>query len=358
MATILNTPSMNTIPAFDPAHVYSFTFIYAGNQAVKNRLVITDTDTLTVLFDHTQNGLRLSHELPSGTLEAGKSYLAQIQVFDADDNSSALSQPVMFYCFTTPEFYFGNIQNNMTISAANLELKLLYSQNESEPLQQYQYYVYEYDRSVMYYSGVFYSAENLNHTVYGLKNDTSYYIRAIGKTLHGMDLDTGYMQINVRYFTSPANMVLTVMNNKANGYITYYTGIKTIGYITGNDHYTIKDGAVSLRGNYLVYNDGFNIKGDFTVIIKADSLPMDSRFFVLRSRAYPYDLSLQLTEYNSAVQCRLRVPYSLGEYALYRSIPDLTYRINAGFVEFNKTLVLLLTREHGLFELTLNFEEE
>lgn len=359
MATILNTPLLNAVSAFDPAHPYSFSFLYSGNQAVKSRLLITDNETLAVLLDHIQNGLRLAHDLPAGTLTPGRSYQAQIQVFDANGNSSALSQPVIFYCCSVPEFHFQNIQNSMTISAANLELELIYSQPEAEPLQQYQYYVYELDRSVMYYSEVYYGEENFTHTVYGLKNDTGYYVRAVGRTLHGMELDTGYIQINVQYFTSPANMVLTVMNNRTGGYLSYYTGIKTIGYTVGDENYTIADGAVTLSGNYLIYNEGFNIKEDFTAVIKAGTLPVNRKFFMLRSRDRTHDISLMLTRHNGGLYCRLCAPCSFGDYVLYRDIPKDRYRLQAnGDPEFIRTLVILLKRENGLYECTLNYEEE
>lgn len=350
---------MNAVSAFDPSHSYSFSFFYNGIQAVKNRLVITDNETLAVLFDHTQNGLKLFHNLPADTLEAGNAYQAQIQVFDADGNSSGLSQPVIFYCYSTPGFHFSNIQNNMTVSAANLELELIYTQAESEPLQQYQYYVYEHDRSVMYYSDVFYGEEDRRHTIYGLNNDTVYYVRAVGQTLHGMNLDTGYIPISVRYFTSPANMVLTVTNNRTGGYLSYYTGIKTVGYIVGDENYTIADGAVDLQNNYLIYNDGFNIKKDFTVIIKAVMLPMNIPFFLLKNREADCDLSLRLTDYNGSTECRLSAPYSLGEYVIYRNIPRDRYQIlGSGYLKFMQNLVLLLKREHGLYELSLSYEEE
>jgi hypothetical protein len=373
MANQLNTPIVNWSPAFDPAFSHTFTFSYTGNQAVKNRAVIYDNDTYENVYDRIQEGLKLDHVLPSNTLAAGRTYVIQIQVFDAAGASSALSAPVVFQCFTSPEFYFSNAEDKMVLSSANLTVLLSYSQTESEPLQQFQYYLYGQDRTMLYSSDVFYDGANLTHTIYGFHNDNIYYLRAVGRTVHGMELDTGYLQIIVQYQIKPANILFSAQNHREGGYLSYYTGIKSIGYETQNDHYSFAGGEVTLWDNMLTYNDQFCITGDFTVVLKARKLPLET-FFRMKADDCPYEISMRMLEIDGLYYCRLTVPYGLGNYVFYRELPKAELADAGGLrlttasgipisivnLTYNAQdlVTFTLRRKGGLYSLTLSFEEE
>lgn len=98
---ILNTPMIHPINAFDPRYHHSVPFTYTGNQTVRNRAVVLDNETYQTIYDAEQDRMRLDHVFPADTFTPGKSYQIQIQVFDAYGNASALSAPVLFYCYTT-----------------------------------------------------------------------------------------------------------------------------------------------------------------------------------------------------------------------------------------------------------------
>ena len=198
MAT-LNTPLIHPIYAFDPQYNYSVSFTYTGNQTVRNRAVVLDNDTYQTVYDSEQDRMRLDHVFPGGTFVPGKTYQVRIQVFDAYGNESALSAPVLFYCFTTPEFYFEDMQDTATLHTANPKLTLHYFQSEREPLQDFQFYLYDYDKSLAASSSHKYDPADMSHTFYGLKNESEYYIRATGTTVHGFSVDTGYIKINIQY---------------------------------------------------------------------------------------------------------------------------------------------------------------
>ena len=272
MATILNTPSVYAVDAFDPAYSHSFEFYYVGNQAVSNRAIITDNSTQTQVYNVKQDGLRLNHVLPANTLSVGHSYTIQIQVYDVDGNQSNLSNSVLFYCFSTPQFYFSNVNDGDVLYAANFELKLTYSQQESEPLSEYKYYVYDNTKSLLSASESYYTDANLSYILYGLKNNMTYYVRAIGKTQHGMSVDTGLIEVIIKYNTVKSNVLFEAINNRQTGCIILRTNILSVGYSTENDNYTIENGEVHLENNILTYETGVN--GDFCLIIKARQLPI------------------------------------------------------------------------------------
>ena len=86
MAIILQTPSIGAIQSFDPAFDNAIDYYYEDNQQYKNRIVITDNETNAVVYDKTEDSMRLYATIPANILTPGKQYLAQVQVYDIDGN--------------------------------------------------------------------------------------------------------------------------------------------------------------------------------------------------------------------------------------------------------------------------------
>lgn len=315
--TVLNTPILAAQNAFDPHYEHTVDFTYNDNQAVKNRLTIIDNETSAEIYNKEQVGMRLSHTIPADTLVSGKQYLAKIKVFDQSGNESDYSSPILFYCFTSPLFQF-TINDDSYIHSANLNVELQYSQSENELLQEYAYELYQYDKTKIYTSDVFYSNDNLVYTFYGLKNDSIYYIRAVGKTSHGMVVDTGCIKINVTYIMIPANVLFKVENNCKNGYMTFESGIIDIGYIVDNENYSLSNGEVTLVNNKVTYNKGFQIDRGFSVLITARKLPIGI-FFIMPTESG--DINLSIVKSYGNYYCKLTVPSPIGEYSRYAELP-------------------------------------
>lgn len=298
---ILQTPTIYTIPPFDPGYENTIEFFCTDSQPYKNRIVITDNMNGDIVYDKTSDTMRLYAVIPKNTLLAGRQYLAQIQVFDFDGESSNLSDPVMFYCFTEPVFHFQDISDGDMYKNASISPILEYSQEENEPLKSYQLFIYGADKTSISSSNVFYSSIT-PYTFYGLENNTSYFIRAAGETLHGMTLDTGYIGFFVDYNTIPANIILKAENNYHGGYIQIETNIISIGYEVGNDNYKIENGMLTLEDNYLLYNEGFNVDGDFSLFIEAKKLPI-GKFLTMNSNC----ISLDIIKICASYYCQLIV---------------------------------------------------
>lgn len=296
----LQTPQLLPINAFDPSYEHIIKFIYDDVQAVRNRLVITDNDTSDVVYDVIQDSMRLQHTILSGSLQSGKSYIAQIQIFDINNNQSNLSDSVLFYCFSSPQFYFNNVKNEDLIYKTSIDLSVTYLQDEGELLKDIQFYLYNSDGSIRSYSNLIYSNQN-TYTFYDLKNDSAYYVQAIGHTVNGMNLDTGKVLFNVKYITIPANIVFEVENNAKNGYITLFSGIIDIGYDIDNDNYLIGNGAVAIWGdNRVTYNKGFLLDGDFILHLESKYLPLYYPFLRLND-----DIELSIIKIGNDYYCKL-----------------------------------------------------
>ncbi len=73
------------------------------------------------------------------------------------------------------------------------------------------------------YTGSSSSSVNVTFNFYGLEDNTGYYIKAIGNTVDGTYLDTGYINFTASYITPESFNVFLVQNNCDDGYINYYS---------------------------------------------------------------------------------------------------------------------------------------
>lgn len=337
MGIILQTPSIVPFLPFDPSNIQIVEFTYSGNQAIKNRVVITNNTTGNIVYDETQTTMKLQHEIQENSLIAGVQYLIQVQVFDAQGNNSNLSEPILFYCFTTPTFLFLNISDNDTYRNASIELEVFYSQLENEQLKSIQYLQYSYDKVLLSKSDTLFNL--YSHTFYGLKNNTPYYFRAIGETVHGILLDTGYVKLNIEYKTLPANIIFKAENNRCEGFVKLTSNIKDIEYEFDNDNYVLKDGLLTLKENSLTYKNSFNVYDDFVLFVVAKSLPLQ-KFLTTNNNEFSLSIINVCDEY----YCKLALKNS--DFSQYAILPreKLTVGHNEITVKDNNLIIFEVRR--------------
>lgn len=359
----LQTPSVIPIHIFDPTVQYNIDFMYNGNQSVANRALITDVDTAAIVYDSTQDTLKLSHYLNADTLLTNHRYSVQIQVFDIDGNSSLLSDGVIFYCRRTPSFFISNdITNVHRNSSINIEL--VYSQPEGESIKNYQFLMYDYQKNMISSTNSIYT-EVMAHTFYGLENNSIYYFRCIGETEHGFELDTGYVEVTVKYNVMPANILFSVNNEYRSGYITLQTNMIDIGYELENDNYTLKDGCLILKENSIKYNNGFTINSDFVLYVEAKQLPIGTFL-----KTEDFTSSLSIRHICNTVYCE----FISGNYVLYCPLPKAQIVTQDGRIltnadgkrlqvanmgkDMNEFVILELKRINNIYSLKAYYKED
>lgn len=274
MAVTLQTPSILPITPFDPSNSYKIEFVYSDVQPEKNRVVITDNDTGSIVYDSIQQTRELFHLLPANTLATGKKYLVQLQVYDADNNSSNLSDATLFLCLSTPEFAFSNINDEDIYSSANITLELNYSQAEGEQLKNYQIIKYNAFKIQIETSNTIYLRDDLSYTFNGLEDNSTYYFRAIGETQNGIPLDTGYVKINTQFVVEPLDTAIQLVNDYQSGTVRLTFNIKNIHYTLEGDDYSFADGMVTLNNTSVTYDDGFSATDDFSLFCQANKIAL------------------------------------------------------------------------------------
>lgn len=285
------------IPPFDAEIGGTIKFAWNGNQVFKHRCIIKNNESNEVVYDQTIDSFKYEHiiDVTIARLVNGQKYNAYITVFDINGNESdiqALGES--FICLKTPTFAFSNIVDEQIISASSYTFLLSYSQENGELLDSWSVSLYSPSFTVLATSDTIYQTETLSYTFNGFANKQKYTVRAVGKTVNGMDVDTGYIHVSVTYSIRDVFSLLEPTNLPQSGCIQIRSNIvsseghpeKNIEFVNGE--------YVNLKNNTLWYTEGFEFKGDFSVAIVFFGATANSKILNLYS-SNPQDLSITVT---------------------------------------------------------------
>lgn len=308
-------PVILRVSPFDATKDYEITLSWMGNRAHANRIIIYDNDTNNVIFDDTISSFALKHTIPAHTLQNGKKYVIQAQVYDVENIPSALSNKVLFFTFATPEFYFENIPDNHIIDNSSFTATVHYYSEDWEEISKYVFYLYDSSKKQLLVSKEMTDDLDISYTYKGLDNNTAYYIRCMGITVDGMELDTGYVEIIIKFENPNTYARIYATPLPSQGCIQVATNLIIIQY-NGTDEFEYIDGMIDLRDKTLYYDEGFLIENDFTTIIRGINLWQTADLFKMSNGTYGLTLSSRI--YNDGqLRFRLIVPNGVGHYLLY-----------------------------------------
>lgn len=266
---------LNSLP-FDATKSHILQFTYSGSQVFGHRIVIKNNATLEEVYNSNKIlGMALQATVPANTLINGNTYSFQISVFDYEGKESPLSNIVVLKCFATPTFHFANITDKMIIKNSYIDAELQYHCDDtSEVLNQYNILLYGIDKTtVIYDSGNKYMNSGLITRISGLTDDTTYYIRATGATLNGMELDTGFLQIMCDYIKPDLFLAFRADNIPEEGSVRLSVNYVLVeGKSSPEELVYIDDDKVSLvNGEKVWFDSGYTAK-NFTCDIIAENI--------------------------------------------------------------------------------------
>lgn len=256
---------IHPIEPFDSSIGTNINFTWQGNQIFKVRCMIKDNAVGNVVYDQTISTMKQSYLLPpDSALKNGGYYVAYLSVIDVDGTESSFpSIGTPFYCYQTPQFDL-SIKTGDIIKTSAYQTELTYAQAENELLDYYSITLYTYQKTELLTSGNLYNTDSLFYLISGLENAKQYYIRATGKTLHNMTLDTGYILFTVSYTEAQIFNPLELNNRSELGAIEIKSNITSTIGIPEKEVTYIDHEYADLRNNSVTYDIGFEVKGDFT----------------------------------------------------------------------------------------------
>ena len=308
-------PYIQKITPFDASKDYEIHISWTGNRAHANRIIIYDNETNNLIFDDLISSFALKHTIPAYTLTNGKKYVIQAQTYDVENIASPLSDKVLFHTFETPDFYFSNVPENGKITNASFPASIYYYSSDWEDISTYKFYLYDSTKKQLLESNAMTDSFDISYTYRGLENNTVYYVRCMGVTVNGMELDTGFTEITVKYENPNAYSRIYSTALPSQGCVQVATNLIIIQY-NGTDSFEYPDGMIDLRDKTIYYNEGFLIEDDFTVLIRGINLWQNADLFKMSNGNLGLTLSSHIYS-GGKLRFRLLVPNGLGNYLLY-----------------------------------------
>lgn len=266
----LTQPILNSIAAFDATQEHIFSFIsIGGDQVLGSQLTIYDNETGAQVYQGNYTSFKFEHPLAAGTLTNGKYYNATISTINNASELSEPSNPVAFYCYTTPVLTITNIPASGTIEQSNYTFQGNYVQAEGELLNGYQYTLYDSNKEQINQSAILYDGL-YQHTFSGMANDTSYYVELSGSTINNTPVSSGLLLFTIRYIQPASFAICDLVNNCQNGFIQISSNIVSIDGKSEPDppkYIDNKEVDLTDNGSWVQWEEGFNIQNDFTMRI-------------------------------------------------------------------------------------------
>ena len=257
-------PILYNSDAWDSSNEKTFRFFFEGNQAFGNNLIIKNNTTGQVVYQGTETTMQLKHTVPANTLKNGILYNVRVAVLDIDNNLSEYSEPMIFYCYTTPTFTFDNIKENQVVKNASYQVYMTYKQIEGEQLQSWEISLYDTSKNKIDNTGVCYTSD-ISYTLTNLEDNQNYYIRATGITLNGMEIDTDYISFSVNYKQPSIYSLLTLENISNNGHIKLQSNIRAVEAHSEKDVKYIDHEYADLKNNSVYIDDDFSMNDDYII---------------------------------------------------------------------------------------------
>lgn len=248
-------------------------FTYSGGLIKKSEIRISSAIDNTVIYEETQTSASTQFLVPANSIDVdtyGTQYYVQIRVTESNNTKSTWSDTRFAYFITTPTFQFVNLNDDTVLEQSFIDAQLIYYQLENELLQNVIYYLYDASKTLLSSSGINYNVSDLTYKFIGLE-DGIYYVRAKGETIHGYQVDTGYIHVTIDYITPETFSTFYLTNETVNGQIRYETNIVSIDY-HGDEQFEFEDGYINLIEKTLIYDRGFKIANNCTFVIKGKDM--------------------------------------------------------------------------------------
>lgn len=283
-------PVLNRVNVLTPTNIenngYNFNFTFNGGNVGKNKLKITHLNNGSEVVDYEQTQTRTSYYHNFNTdniLAVGNQYYASLSVYTKNPSNlsewieSNMSDKVIFKYISDPIFKItkdgSEFINNTNLQTPNVTLGIQYSQSENEALNEYQFILYNDKKVQIKNSGIKYNDTVMSFDLVGLNPDSTYFIRAIGNTVNGLSLDTGYIKFQTIYNTSSMFSSFNLKNKPLEGCIRVETTMKLIeGYLSnGEEPIYINNEKIDLTDDSsVVFEGGFTIPNAYNLHLKGN----------------------------------------------------------------------------------------
>ena len=326
-------PILYLIPSFDCSSGTTIKFSWLGNIPVSNTLRIKNNDTNTIVYEITQQTMKLEHTIrPENNLKNGTLYNASIKVTDGNNSDSEWSDVLLFYCFTTPTFTI-NIAPGQIIQAQTYGVDITYDQSEGELLQSYRIVVYNSNNEIIFDSNTRYVLDTVR--ISNLQDNGNYSIIATGTTVNGMNLSTGLIRFAVDFITSEAYFICELENIYETGGVYIKSNIVSVEGYSDREVTYINGEIADLTNNVVHFDENFSIDKNFSLLIKGSKFEINSQILRLRGTGETINVYYKFDRHQSKYYFELEVVYNGGSYIIIEGAPTTDTTISLWIKRIN-----------------------
>ena len=290
----------------------------------------------------------------------GNYYIIQIQTLNSNSDTSALSSPITFYCYSTPTLSFSNLPTNNVVKNASYNFALSYNQNEGEALSSYIVDVYSISQTLVWSSSVVYVGSSgvpptsFTIRVSGFEDSSAYYIRARGQTEQLTELDTGYILLTTAFDARSIYTQLLLMNNSCDGYVMITSNVVSLDGVTNPENpIYINDEEIDLReqGSYVTWEQSFGIYGTYTARIWLRDINPNSIVATIYNANNPSE-NIIVYEREETISGTTYV-YVEAYYVDSHNIPGYIYSDSIEKPADSDTMMIWLQKNNGLYDISI-----
>jgi hypothetical protein len=259
----LAKPVLSSIDIFDASIGGRINFqIYTSNTEIKSyeyeiysgsNFILSHSGESSDLSYNSNTGYSFAIVPNEKLKNQSSNYSIRVRVkLSSEDTFGTYSSLMTFYCKSRPVLSFNGLtpvgENTFETSSIVFELKYSYVSSENELLKNYKYQLYNADKILLDESDMYYGSISNSFSAYNLENGNKYFIRGIGETRNGYELDTGFYLVKIGYSGRDNTFALNATNNKDNGCIDITSHfISVTGVPNGEFSYVQSD-----DGNYYI----------------------------------------------------------------------------------------------------------
>lgn len=344
-------PICFSVNAFDKSNSNIFYFqSNGGDQVVKNTLNIYNNTTGALVYSHTESTLRQQQTLPPNAngITNGVYYNYTFVTYNSNNQASAESSPIGFWCYTTPTLTLDlvpNAQGIVEVNNSSLTINGVYTQAENELMDIVSIALYDSGNTIMQASGSLYD-QSFSYTFNGLTDNTTYKLQASCVTVNGTQVSGVLYTLYVDYLTPTLYTILQIENNCEQGNITVRNNMTLIdGRSNPSPPIYINNEKISLlnSGDYVKWNNGYEVSGDFTLKTKIESIPIEGNLITLNNNDVNGQIVLSCKHINATT--------AIIELNVYNTVLDSSYYIYSNEFLLNQPISLWLRRIGNLYDL-------
>lgn len=332
-------PIIKKITPFDVTEGTEIEIMWTGEIPSSHKVMIYNNETDVEVYNKTVDTPSLKHTINPNDINSkfpdfknGGIWYMRVQIYDRAGIASTLSDKVLFYTFTKPDFYFQErsektdtyerLEDGYLVKKSSYQANVYYHSIDNENISSYEFYIYDNTKYFLNKTDTLHDIENIVYSYRGLENRTEYYIRCKGITVNGMELDTDYVKISVDYENPSQYAMLYAKTLEEQGCVQLSSNIIVIE-ADGEEIYNYEDGFIDLDDKTLIYSKGFEIDDDFSLAISGKHLWQTDTILTLNNEVDSFSLTSRIYT-DGKLRFRLLISNGVTNYIIYSEALEFT----------------------------------